>query len=179
MDKNELLKRLYKIKPFKISSSTKLYELDNIIVKVFEYKSPFHKFFYLKGFKSYFICKILRRKNINVPFEKFYFSISNKEYFGYEKIKGEEILEKLKKEKNRENFKILIDKLKTFILMLFEKKIYHKDFDPTNIIFGTDGNLYLIDLENVSFILTKRRKIKMINKINKFLRNYIDCSLKI
>ncbi len=173
--KEKIFRLINEQRPFKEGKKTALYEYDGLIVKVFYYHNFLQKIFLLRGLKSYYISKILNKKGINIPEAKFYYSKKSVEVFVYRKIQGEEILKVLKNK--AENSEILIEKLKNFIKELFRHGIYHSDFDPTNIIVDESGNLYLIDLENVSFILTKKRKLKMVKKINKFFSRDLNLSI--
>ncbi len=171
--KEKILNFIENNQPFKKSKKTSIYEFDDFIIKVFFYKNLLLKFFLLKGLRSYIFSKILKKKGINVPDAKFYFSKKNIEIFVYKKVKGEELLKALEREKSD----ILIQALIDFVKQLFNKKVYHKDFDPTNIILSEEKSLYLIDLENISLILTKKRKIKMVNKLNKFFKKNLNLSI--
>ncbi len=170
MTKKEIVEKIEKQLPLKKSKNSEVYEINEFIVKVFKYKNFFHKITSLKGLRSYLIFKILKLKKINIPEFISYFSLNNSEIFIYRKIIGEVLEKKIKKEENQD----LIEKLKKFTKSLFEKGVYHKDYDPTNIIVDKNGELYLIDLENVSFFLTEKRKKKMLRKLNRLLKNPIN-----
>ena len=169
---DDILKYIEKTKsipPYRCSNNKKLYIIDNLVIKVFTSKS-----FVLKGLYAFIISKILAWKRIKIPVPVFYYTCKNKEYFCYEKIEGIEVIEFLRRKNHLNLNRVFIERFKAFLKDMLSKNIYHKDFDPTNIIVDKNFNFYLIDIESIiPFSFSRKRKIKMVNELNKFfLRDF-------
>ncbi len=168
-----LLEEILKKTPFKKGKNKSLYLKDNIFIKCFRYSFNLR----FKGFQCYYMSNYLIKKGINVPEPIFYVKNKRVEFFGYKKVDGIEFNDFLKIKKTKNELDQAIDGIKEFIFKLFHNKIYHSDFDPTNILIDKKNNFYLIDVESIVPFLTIVKKDKMLKKLNKFLLKYFGFTI--
>ncbi len=141
-----------------------------VFVKNFLYKNTIVKNFKRTGIKNFKISEILLKKSIKCPLPLFYYSRGLEEFIATERIDAVDLWRFLEKNNTAEIHAVIENKLNVLIDKFDELNLYHPDFNITNLLITQDMDIYIVDLDGVKFNLNKRRKKKMIGKINKYLR---------
>ena len=178
LDKKRLFEIIEEIK-HEITANRKDFfsEKDEIFFKVFFYPSKFKRVFRSKGLYSLLIYLVLKHKKINIPEFLFYYSFKNFEIFAYKKVEGVEVIEFLRQKHSKKDVEKFILDFKNFLKSFFKINIYHKDFDPTNIIYSSKKEFYIIDFEAIVPFSFSNKKVKMLQKLNRFFLSSFGFSI--
>jgi hypothetical protein len=143
----------------------------NIFVKNFNYPNLMLKKIKSYGLKNYKVAKFLLKNNIKTPVPVFFYSNGNDEFFSTIAINNcIDLWEYLSTKPDVAIQKNILTQLKNLVDKFAFLNIYHSDFNIRNLILDKNKmELYILDLEAVRFNFNKRRKEKMVKKINKYL----------